>query len=84
MEKIHLNLMKTSLNYDENGNGGYILEVDVKYPKHLHGLHNDLPFLPDRMKINKCDKLVCNLFDKNNYVIRIRTLKQPLSHGLIF
>ena len=84
MEKIHLNLMKTSSNYDENGNGGYILEVGVKYPKHLYGLHNDLPFLPDRMKINKCDKLVCNLFDKNNHVIRIRTLKQPLSHGLIF
>ena len=34
MEKIHLNLTKTSLNYDENGNGGYIREVDVKYPKH--------------------------------------------------
>ena len=26
--------MKTSLNYDEIGNGGYIREVNVKYPKH--------------------------------------------------
>ena len=25
---------------------GYILEVDVEYPKNLHKLHSDLPFLP--------------------------------------
>ena len=33
-------------NYDEDSDKGYILEVDFKYPKHLHGLHEDLPFLP--------------------------------------
>ena len=33
-------------NYDENSNKGYILEVDVEYPKNLHKLHSDLPFLP--------------------------------------
>ena len=46
-------------NYDENGNTGYFLEVDVKYPKELHDLHSDLPFLPERMKVNKCNKLIC-------------------------
>ena len=35
------------------------------------------------MKINKCSKLVCNLYDKNNYVFHIRSLKQALDHGLI-
>ena len=40
-------------NYDENYNKGYILEVDVKYAKRLRELHSDLPFLSERMKINK-------------------------------
>ena len=44
-------------------------------------MHSDLPFLPARMKINKCSKLVCNLYDKKN--VHIRSLKQALNHGLI-
>ena len=70
-------------NYDEVSDKGYILEVDVEYPKSLHDFHSDLPFLPERMKINKCSKLVYNLYDKNNYVVHIRSLKQALDHGLI-
>ena len=34
-------------NYDENNDKGYILEVDVKYPKRLHELHIDLVFLSE-------------------------------------
>ena len=51
-------------NYNENDNKGYILEVDIKYPKRLLELHSDLPFLSERMKIDKFNKLVCNLFNK--------------------
>ena len=69
-------------NYNKNDNKGYILEVDVKYPKRLHELHSDLPFLPERMKIGKCNKFVCNLFNKKNYVAHINSLKQALNHGL--
>ena len=69
-------------NYDENNDKGYILEVDVKYPKKIHGLHSDLPFLPKRMKIDKCKKVVCNLLNKNKYIIHIKSLKQALNHGL--
>ena len=58
-------------NYYEDSDKEYILEVDVKYPKNLHDLHSDLLFLPERMKINKCNKLVCNLYDKNNYAVHI-------------
>ena len=70
-------------NYDENGYKRYILEVDVEYPKKLRSLHSDLPFLPERMKINKCEKLFCNIRNKENYVIHIVSLKQALKHGLI-
>ena len=41
-----------------------------------------MPFLPERMKVNKCKKLVCNLYDKKDYVDHIRSLKQALIHGL--
>ena len=50
---------------DEDSDKGYILELDIKYPKYLHDLHNNLPFLPETMKINKCNKLVCNLYDED-------------------
>ena len=56
-------------NYDENNDKGYILEVDVEYPKHLFNLHSDLPFLRERKKIQKCKKLVCNINNKENYVL---------------
>ena len=32
---------------------GYLSEVNVKYPKDLHGNHNELSFLAERMKIGK-------------------------------
>ena len=47
-------------------------------------IHNDLPFLPERMKIEKVEKLVANLHDKAEYVLHIRNLKQALNHGLFF
>ena len=34
------------------------------------------------MEIEKVDKLIANLWNKNEYVIRIRSLKQTLNHGL--
>ena len=60
-DKINEEFIK---NYNEDNNKGYILEVNVKYPKRLHKLHSDLPFLPERMEINKGKKLVCNLSNK--------------------
>ena len=51
-------------NYDENNNVAYFIEANVEYPKELHTLHSDLPFLPESMEVNKCKKLICNLYDK--------------------
>ena len=67
---------------DINSDKGYILEVDVEYPENLHKLRSDLPFLPERMKINNSKKLVCSVRNKENYVVHIRALKQALDHGL--
>ena len=41
----------------------------------LHELHNDLPFLPERIETEKVEKLVANLHDKNKYVIHIKKFK---------
>ena len=81
-ENIHKFNQDFIKNYDEDSNKGYFLEVDVEYPKNLCSLHSDLPFLPERNKVVKCNKLVCNVHDKKNYVVHIRALKQALNHGL--
>ena len=59
-------------------------EVGIQYPEKLHELHNDLLFLPEKMKIQKIKKLVFNLYDKTKYIIHLRNLKQALNHGLVF
>ena len=69
-------------NYDENGNIGYFLEVDIDYLKKLFNLHKDLPFVPEIKKVNKVEKLTCSIENKEKYVIHIRSLKQTLIHGL--
>ena len=62
---------------------GYLLEVDVAFPKELHDYHNDLPFMCAKMKINGVEKLVPNLYYKRKYVIHIKALKQAINHGLV-
>ena len=69
-------------NYDEDSDRGYNLEVGVEYPRNLHKLHSDLLFLPERVKINNCTKLVCNVQNKENYPVHILALKQGLNHEL--
>ena len=68
-------------NYDEDSDKGYIFEVDVKYPRRLHDLHSVYHFCLKRMKIDKCKKLVCNLRNKKNYVVHIRSSKKALNYG---
>ena len=66
-------------NCNEKINEGYFLEVDAQY----HEFHNDLPFLPERMKLGKVEKIVANLQNKTEYVIHKGNLKLALNHGLI-
>lgn len=64
---------------------GYILEVDLDYPRKLHKDHNDLPFCAEKCISPgaKTEKLVPNLYDKYNYVIHYVHLKTCLKHGLV-
>ena len=68
--------------YDEDSDTGYLLVVDVTYPKDLHENHKYLPFLPDKIKVDNGTKLCCNFNDKNYYPVYICALKQALNHGL--
>ncbi|KAK3720534.1 hypothetical protein QZH41_001987 [Actinostola sp. cb2023] len=47
VEELQENLMTLS----DDGTEGYILEVDLEYPKELHDLHNDYPLAPERQKV---------------------------------
>ena len=44
----------------------------------------DLPFLLERKKIEKIEKLVSSIEDKEKYIIHINALKQILNRGLNF
>ena len=46
-------------------------------------LRKDLPFLPEKKKVNKVEKLICSIEHKEKYVMHIRVLKQALNHGLV-
>ena len=67
-------------NYNENGDIGYFLEVDIDYSKKLFNLHKDLP---ERKKVNWVEKLICGIEDREKYIMHIGVLKQALNHGLV-
>ena len=66
------------LNYNLEGEWGYILTVDLHYPQHLHVDHNELPFLPERIN----DKLCLSLRNKKMYTAHILNIKQAIENGL--
>ena len=62
---------------------GFIFEVDLEYPQSLWEEHNDYPLAPEKIKINKVDKLVSTFLPKTNYVLHHKNLKQYLEEGMI-
>ena len=65
-EWIHPNDYTEDLikSYDDNDDYGALLEIDIEYPKELLNKHKDLAFLPERRKINKTNKLITCIEDK--------------------
>ena len=83
LEKLSKFNEKLINNYNENKDIGYFLKVDIDYLKELFNRHKDLPFLAERKKVNKCEKFICSIEDKEKYVVYIRALKEALNHWLI-
>ena len=48
-----------------------------------HFLEKDLSFLPERKTVEKVEKLICSIEEKEKYVIHINALKQASNHGLV-
>ena len=59
-----------------------ILEVDLEYSEELHDLHNEYPLAPERLEINKVEKLIPNLNNKTSYVLHYKNLKLYESLGM--
>ncbi|CAG9794210.1 unnamed protein product [Diatraea saccharalis] len=55
----------------EDSDIGYILEVDLSYPKELHDLHSDFPLCPKKKTVDGADNklLVADFKEKKRYVI---------------
>jgi hypothetical protein len=85
------------LKLNDEGDIGYLFDVDLKYPKKLHDLHNGYALAPQNMEIkklmlsswqqelykeSKIKKLVTNFYDKKSYGVNYRLLKLYLSLGL--
>jgi len=80
-EKSVLSLLEE---LDENSNMGLIFDVDISYSANLHDLHNDLPYLPERVKPvgSNVSKLLATLQNKKHYVVHYMALKQAMLAGL--
>ena len=77
----YLNLKKTSQKIIMKIVIRDIQMLDIQ--KMCLSLHTDLPFLLETSKIKKCNKLVCSVCDKKNYIVHIKVLKQAVNRGLI-
>ena len=83
----------------DDAEDGYIFEVDLSYPQHLHDAHDDYPLAPEPLEIDRDmyspaqqaafpqtapqRKLTPNLRDKVRYVVHYRNLKLYLQLGLV-
>ena len=79
-EKKFVGLNPLHINPDDDT--GYIMQVDLEYPKELHEEHNDYPLAPENITINKIDKLTPNLNNKTKYILHLKNLQLYLSLGL--
>ena len=70
------------LHIDADDDTGYILQVDLEYPKELHEVHNDYLLVPEKITINQIDKLTPNVNNKTKYPLHLKNLQLYLELGL--
>ena len=86
-------------NLSDDGEEGYIYEVDLHYSIELHDKHDDYPLAPQSLEIDSAmysptqssvypksppqKKLTPNLMDKSKYVVHYRNLKLYVQLGLV-
>lgn len=84
-EWISMNIREI-LETPDDAKHGYLIEVDLEYPKELHDIHNDYPMCAEHIippnSESKHTKLTLNLYDKQNYILHYRTLKLVLKNGM--
>ena len=68
----------------EDSDIGYFIEVDVQCPENLHNPRNNLPFLPERMKIEKIEKRVTNLHEKKRIYYPHKKIKTSVKSWISF
>jgi len=82
----------------ETNEYGYVLEVDLSYPDHLHDVHSSLPLAPEKLSIRYSElssycqsfpepytstpKLIPNLRDKCKYIVHYRNLQLYTKLGM--
>ncbi|XP_039291063.1 uncharacterized protein LOC120352839 [Nilaparvata lugens] len=78
------NAVANMKNWSKDQTVGYVLEVDIEYPKDLHDAHNDFPFLAKNQKVfpSNQTRLITSLTNHTNYVCHYLLLKQAIEHGL--
>ena len=64
IDKIEQKLMQIK----KDSSTGYILEVDLEYPKKFHDIHNDYPLAPEKKSYKKMYKYK-ELFDLSNFPV---------------
>ena len=64
------------MSVNEKSDIGYILEVDLKYPKKLHKLHNNYPLAPEKLAVTSdmLSKYCKEIADK--YEIKVGDVKK--------
>ena len=64
------------MSINQTSDVGYILEIDLKYPKELHKLHNDYPLAPEKLAVTNdmLSKYCKSIADK--YEIKVGDVKK--------